>query len=78
MIDMQTYNLIHPDNDEESHQADILPWTGDLTPEQMHRADPPPGNFLLLLPPTIKAFRFHDRRWSTSQRIHTEMQLQAS
>ncbi|KAF3766215.1 hypothetical protein M406DRAFT_356236 [Cryphonectria parasitica EP155] len=65
MIDMETYNALHGEEDEVRNQADTLPWRGNLTPEEMQSEGPPPGNFTLLLPPTIKAFRFHDKKWKT-------------
>lgn len=65
MIDMETFNALHGEEDEARNQADTLPWRGDLGQEQLQAEDPPHGNFILLLPPTIKAFRFHDKKWST-------------
>lgn len=65
MIDMETYNLMHAEEGEAENQAEDEPQCGDLRPEEMSADDPPPGAFVLLLPATIKAFRFHDKKWST-------------
>lgn len=61
---METFKALHGEEDEAQNQADTLSWRGDLSPEELQAEDPPPGNFVLLLPPTIKAFRFHDKKWS--------------
>lgn len=59
MIDLRAYNELHGEPDDVSEDGDEEPHT--VLREQ---DDPPPGPFLLLLPPTIKAFRFHDKKWS--------------
>lgn len=65
MIDMDTYHLLHSGDTEAENQADVPPSSGDLEPDEMDADEPPPGPFVLLLPATIKAFRFHDKKWST-------------
>lgn len=66
MIDMETYNALHGEEDEARNQADTMHWRGDLRPEEMRADDPPTDDFILLLPATVKAFRFHDKKWSMS------------
>ncbi|ROV96210.1 hypothetical protein VSDG_04992 [Cytospora chrysosperma] len=65
MIDMETYNALHGEENEARNQADTMHWRGDLRPEEMQADEPPTDDFTLLLPATIKAFRFHDKKWKT-------------
>lgn len=59
MIDMATYNELHGEDD----QAKKDSRRDDLGVEAMRKDDPPAGPFILMLPPTIPAFRFHDKKW---------------
>jgi len=55
MIDMHTYRQMHPDSIEEHEEKETLPADID---------SPPNEDFLLLLPPTIRGYGFHDKKWS--------------
>jgi hypothetical protein len=63
MVDMNTYREI---NDVSA----LPPQRDDLGQDVMDQEEPPKGPFLLLLPPTILGFGFHDRKWSTTYPKH--------
>lgn len=67
MIDMATYNAIHGKDKATETQASKNFRRDDLGTEIMSKSDPPAGPFVLLLPPTIPAFRFHDKKWRMFQ-----------
>ncbi|KAK4167517.1 P-loop containing nucleoside triphosphate hydrolase [Cladorrhinum sp. PSN259] len=60
MVDVNAYRELHGDDGSE---ADILSFREYLAPELMDADEPPPGLFVQLLPPTIRGFGFHDKKW---------------
>ncbi|KAJ0109953.1 P-loop containing nucleoside triphosphate hydrolase protein [Diaporthe amygdali] len=69
MIDMATYNELHGKDQEKDEEEELTPpkppRRDDLGPDAMESDEAPSGSFVLLLPPTIPAFRFHDKKWQT-------------
>ncbi|RGP72192.1 p-loop containing nucleoside triphosphate hydrolase [Fusarium sporotrichioides] len=58
MVDMATYRELHnKENDQKSIEH------GDLGQEAMNSDDPPDDTFVLLLPPRIRGFGLHDKKW---------------
>lgn len=59
MVDMSAYRTLHadkipaPDPDREN-----------LNSFAMAHEEPPDDPFVLLLPPSVKGFGFHDKKWS--------------
>lgn len=71
MIDMSTYTDLHGDvarpareNQSETEKGSVEEGTRYLGEDEMERSTPPSGPFVLMLPPTIIGFRFHDKKWS--------------
>lgn len=60
MIDMNAYRELHGDGSPTYTRSVQEPFDLKLIVGD----EPPPGHFLLLLPPTIKGFGFHDKKWS--------------
>lgn len=56
MVDMVTYRELHPEDDpyEEREYLDD---------DAMEAEEPPSGNFVYLLPPTVQGFGFQDKKW---------------
>lgn len=61
MVDMGMYTTYHSNDD---NQEEAPTSTQTLAYEVMCRDEPPCGQFLLLLPPTIFGFGMHDKKWS--------------
>jgi len=58
MIDLSTYRKMHPESADDTESTRIYQ-------EGIERLeDPPTDPFLILLPATIRGFRFHDKKWS--------------
>jgi hypothetical protein len=57
MVDTETYKLMHSNEDEQASRSS-------LSEEALQAPDPPEGSFALMLPPTIKGFGFHNKKWS--------------
>jgi hypothetical protein len=58
MVDTETYKLMHSSDDEQISHSEI-------SEETLKAANPPEGSFALMLPPTIRGFGFHNKKWST-------------
>lgn len=65
MIDMATYNEIHGEDETAEARTKEGFRRDDIGAEAMSKDDPPAGPFVLMMPPTIPAFRFHDKKWRT-------------
>jgi hypothetical protein len=65
MIDTTTYKRMHPP---EPGKTDQL-LNDELGTEVMERDEPPEGNFVLLLPPTIYGFNMQEKTWSKQLRL---------
>lgn len=63
MIDMATYNELHGEDQAAETRSKVGSRRDDLGIELMSKDEPPAGPFVLMLPPTIPAFRFHDKKW---------------
>lgn len=64
MVDIETFKVLHPRSSlSESHIRD------DLGPEEMASNEPPPGDFLLLFPPTIPGYNMRKKTWGTVQKL---------
>jgi hypothetical protein len=58
MIDLSTYRKMHPGSEEGTRNTRVYQ-------EGVEDLEEPPENpFLILLPATIRGFRFHDKKWS--------------
>lgn len=62
MIDMRTYQELHGKQDIAATEMDSTKEY--LDPDMVHSVYGSLKDFLLLLPPTIVGFSFHDKRWS--------------
>src|ERR1041385_7371433 len=60
MVDASVYKQLHTKNEDGEEQPDSGNGMIDLD-----APEPPHPNFVLLLPPTVRAFGFHDKKWST-------------
>jgi hypothetical protein len=58
MIDLRMYKKMHPESADATEQARTYEQSID------GMEDPPEDPFLLLLPATIRGYRFHDKKWS--------------
>ena len=56
MVDTATYK--------EMHDSDEDPIMSELSDEQLQSDEPPDGDFVLLLPHTIRGYGFHNKKWS--------------
>jgi hypothetical protein len=57
MVDTETYKLMHSNEEEQTLHSDLSEAT-------LQASDPPEGSFALMLPPTIRGFDFHNKKWS--------------
>jgi hypothetical protein len=63
MIDTGTYNKLHPKDKVGTGTQSI-----EKLPEEIMKSEqPPPGDFLYLLPSTIYGFHMIEKRWGTIQ-----------
>lgn len=60
MIDMEAYHTLHPDDNKQPRGEDDLDSVATLSDE------PPAEPFSLLLPPKIKGYGLHNKKWGTS------------
>jgi hypothetical protein len=58
MVDIGTYRQMHPDAISVHEESDVIRVDG---------ITPPEGSFLFILPPTIRGYGFHDKKWSKSR-----------
>jgi hypothetical protein len=59
MIDLSTYRKMHPESVEDNESTRVYQ---EGIESQEH---PPAEPFLVLLPATVRGFRFHDKKWSS-------------
>lgn len=65
MVDYDMYRELDPDrHGRGSEELEDEPLAGEIIDIQGDQ--PPSEHFMLLLPPDIKAFGLHDKRWSKS------------
>jgi hypothetical protein len=57
MVDMATYKLMHSNEDDFTSR-------GELDESAMNSEELPKELFLAILPPTIRGFGFHNKKWS--------------
>ncbi|TVY31516.1 ATPase family AAA domain-containing protein, partial [Lachnellula subtilissima] len=63
MIDLMTYRELHKKQLERQKGNVSEDFKDDLGSEMMQRKDPPDGNFIYLLPVSIKGFNLQRKRW---------------
>lgn len=55
MVDIETYKQMHPESINSREESDVINVDDEKLPE---------GNFLYVLPSTIRGYGFHDKKWS--------------
>ena len=66
MIDAEAFKLMHGRDDDPITQSELS--------SDEYKSDKPPSNaFTLLLPPTIKGYGFHNKKWSMFTRSSGHM-----
>ncbi|KAI4134159.1 MAG: hypothetical protein LQ347_001757 [Umbilicaria vellea] len=63
MIDMRTYQELHPNGDTSINLTTAGPSPDDLDEKLMEMETPPPGNFIYLLPLAIKGYNLQRKKW---------------
>jgi SpoVK/Ycf46/Vps4 family AAA+-type ATPase len=64
MVDMATYQTMHPDDSLQRDDPDDPLQRDDPGEHLMDLSDPPEDPFILLLPANICGYGFHDKKWS--------------
>ncbi|KAI4616840.1 hypothetical protein J4E83_006421 [Alternaria metachromatica] len=58
MVDAEAWKLMHGRDNDPTTQSE-------LSSEELENDEPPGGAFTLMLPPTIKGYGFHNKKWNT-------------
>lgn len=73
MVDLATYQKMHQQS-QHIRDADDYPGEEKLSQEQMDSDDPPEGNFLLLLPATVRGFNMQAKQWGKNLSSHESVE----
>jgi len=63
MVDAEAWKLMHGRDNDPTTQSE-------LSSEELENDEPPGGAFTLMLPPTIKGYGFHNKKWSMFTKHH--------
>jgi hypothetical protein len=70
MVDMNTYKLMHEEKDDDEEEAKAPAPREELSDAEMYADAPPAEPFALLLPPSIRGYGFHNKKWSRCRSLN--------